>query len=108
MSAAELCAILSVDAAAPALVAPVASADGGQTWPTPQPEFELRRQQISGLARLELGGPSVLLCLEGELEIGEPDSIVSLGSGESAFAFGDADVAVAGSGVSVRANPGIG
>ncbi len=108
VSAVELRAILSVDAAAPALVAPVASADGGQTWPTPRPEFELRRQQISGLERLELGGPSVLLCLEGELEIGEPDSIVSLGSGESAFAFGDADVAVAGSGVLVRANPGIG
>jgi len=108
VSVAELCAILSVDAAAPALVAPVVSADAGQTWPTPQPEFELRRQQISGLERLELGGPSVLLCLEGELEIGEPDSIVSLGSGESAFAFGDADVAVTGSGVLVRANPGIG
>ena len=108
VSAAELRAILSVDAAAPALVAPVVSADGGQTWPTPQPEFELRRQQISGLERLELGGPSVLLCLDGELEIGEPDSIVSLGSGESAFAFGDADIAVAGSGVLVRANPGIG
>jgi len=108
VSAVELRAILSVDAAAPALVAPVVSADGGQTWPTPQPEFELRRQQISGLERLELGGPSVLLCLDGELEIGEPDSIVSLGSGESAFAFGDADIAVAGSGVLVRANPGIG
>ena len=108
VSAAELRAILSVDAAAPALVAPVVSADGGQTWPTPQLEFELRRQQISGLERLELGGPSVLLCLDGELEIGEPDSIVSLGSGESAFAFGDADIAVAGSGVLVRANPGIG
>ena len=108
VSAAELRAILSVDAAAPALVAPIVSADGGQTWPTPQPEFELRRQQISGLERLELGGPSVLLCLDGELEIGEPDSIVSLGSGESAFAFGDADIAVAGSGVLVRANPGIG
>ena len=108
VSAAELRAILSVDAAAPALVAPVVSADGGQTWPTQQPEFELRRQQISGLERLELGGPSVLLCLEGELELGEPDSIVPLGSGESAFAFGDGDLAVAGSGVLVRANPGIG
>ena len=108
VSAVELRAILSVDPVAPALVAPVGSPDGVQTWPTPQPEFELRRQQISGLERLELGGPSVLLCLEGELEIGEPDSIVSLGSGESAFAFGDADVAVAGSGVFVRANPGTG
>ena len=108
VSAVELRAILSVDAAAPALVAPVASPGGGQTWPTPQPEFELRRQQISGLERLELGGPSVLLCLEGELELGEPDSIIPLGSGESAFAYGDADLTVAGSGVLVRANPGIG
>jgi mannose-6-phosphate isomerase len=108
VSVVELRAILSVDAAAPGLVAPVASIDGGQTWPTPQPEFELRRQQISTLERLELDGPSVLLCLEGKLEIGERDSIVTLGPGESAFAFGDADLAVAGSGVLVRANPGTG
>jgi mannose-6-phosphate isomerase len=108
VSTVELRAILSVDAAAPALVAPVASPDGAQTWPTPQPEFELRRQQISTLERLQLTGPSVLLCLEGMLEIGESDSIVTLGPGESAFAFGDDDLAVAGSGVLVRANPGTG
>jgi mannose-6-phosphate isomerase len=108
VSTTELRAILSVDAVAPALVAPVASTDGGQTWPTPQPEFELRRQQINALGRLVLGGPSVLLCLDGKLEIGESNSIVTLEPGESAFAFGDAELAIAGSGVLVRANPGTG
>lgn len=107
VSVTELRAILSVDAVAPSLVAP-ASSHGMQTWPTPQPEFQLRRQEINGLERLELGGPTVLLCLEGQLEIGESDSVVTLGPGESAFAFGDDDLAIAGSGVLIRANPGIG
>lgn len=108
VSAGELRAILSVDAAGPALVAPVASTDGGQTWPTPQPEFELSRHEITALDRLVTAGPAVLLCLEGKLEIGETDSIVTLGPGDSAFAFAGADLAVAGSGVLVRANSGIG
>jgi mannose-6-phosphate isomerase len=108
VSAVELRAILSVDAAVPALVAAMASTDGGQTWPTPQPEFEVRRQQISAMERLAPGGPSVLLCLEGTLEIGDRDGSVTLGPGESAFAFEGADLAVAGSGVLIRANPGTG
>jgi mannose-6-phosphate isomerase len=108
VSAVELRAILSVQASTPAVVTPVASAEGGQTWPTPQPEFEVRRQQISAMARLAPSGPSVLLCLEGELEIGDSDGSVTLGPGESAFAFAGADLAVAGSGVLVRADPGIG
>jgi len=108
VSAVELRAILSVDAAPPALVAPVVSTEGGQTWPTPQPEFEVRRQQITAMERLAPGGPAVLLCLEGELEIGDRDGSVALGPGESAFAFAGADLAVAGSGVLVRARPGTG
>jgi len=108
VSAVELRAILSVDATLPAVVAPVASTGGGQTWPTPQPEFEVRRQQITAMERLAPGGPAVLLCLEGELEIGDRERSVTLGPGESAFAFAGADLAVAGNGVLVRANPGTG
>ncbi len=106
VSAVELRAILHVDAAPPALVAAVASTEGGQTWPTQQPEFELRRQQITAMTRLAPSGPAVLLCLEGELEIGDRDGSVTLGPGESAFAFAGADLAVAGSGVLMRADPG--
>ena len=108
VSAVELRAILHVDAAPPGLVVPVASTEGGQTWPTPQPEFELRRHQITAMTRLAPSGPAVLLCLEGELEIGDADGSVTLGPGESAFAFAGADLAVAGSGVLVRADPGVG
>jgi mannose-6-phosphate isomerase len=108
VSAGQLRAILSVDAVGPAVVTPVASSDGGVTWPTPSPEFELRRQDVGALERLAPSGPTVLLCLEGKLEIGDRDGSVTLGPGESAFAFADADLAVAGSGVLVRANPGIG
>jgi mannose-6-phosphate isomerase len=108
VSVSQLRAILSVDAATPALVVPVASPDGGQSWPTPQPEFELRQQNIAAMERLVPGGPAVLLCLEGKLEIGDRDGSVTLGPGESAFAFGGADLAVAGNGVLVRASPGAG
>jgi mannose-6-phosphate isomerase len=108
VSAVELRAILSVDAAAPALIVPVASTEGGQTWPTPQLEFELRRHEIGSMERLAPGGPAVLLCLEGKLEIGDRDGSVTLGPGESAFAFAGADLAVAGSGVLIRADPGTG
>jgi len=108
VSAAELRAILSVDAAAPGLVAAVASPSGGQTWSTPQPEFEVRRHEIGVMERLVPGGPAVLLCLDGRLEIGDRNGTVTLGPGESAFAFAGADVAVAGSGVLVRATPGTG
>jgi mannose-6-phosphate isomerase len=63
VSVSELRAILSVDAAPPAVVEAVASSDGGKTWPTPGPEFKLRRQQIGSMERLAPGGPAVLLCL---------------------------------------------
>ena len=106
VSAVELRAILRVDAAAPAVVGPVASTEGGQTWPTPQLEFEVRRLQIDAMERLAPTGPAVLLCLEGKLEVGDHDGTVTLGPGESAFAFAGADLAVAGSGVLVCANPG--
>ena len=108
VSVGQLREILSVDAAEPAVVAPIESARGVQTWPTPQPEFELHRQHISAMERLEVGGPAVLLCLDGKLEIGDRDGSVTLGPGESAFAFAGADLAVAGNGVLVRANPGTG
>ena len=108
VSTVQLRTILSVDAAAPGLIAPVSAAGDEQTWPTPQPEFELRRQQVGAMQWLAPGGPAVLLCLDGELEIGDREGHVTLAPGESAFAFGGADLEVAGSGVLVRATPGTG
>jgi mannose-6-phosphate isomerase len=100
--------ILHVEAAAPGMVTAVGPATGAQTWPTPQPEFALHRQQVAGKQRLEVGGPAVLLCLDGTLEISDRDGGVTLGPGESAFAFAGSDLAVSGRGVLVRANPGTG
>jgi mannose-6-phosphate isomerase len=107
VSAEELRVILDVEAVEPGLVAAI-SADGGQMWPTPQPEFELRRYEVASMGRLSPDGPSVLLCIEGQLEIGDGDGSVALGPGESAFAFAGTDLDVAGHGVLMRANPGSG
>lgn len=107
VSAADLRTILSVEPVEPALVRATASGDGGdQAWPTSQPEFELRRIQVATTKRLATGGPSVLLCTEGSVEVGDRDGTVRLGPGESAFAFAGTDLDVAGTGVLMRANPG--
>jgi mannose-6-phosphate isomerase len=107
VSAEDLRVILDVQAVEPSLVAAAVSADGGQVWPTSQPEFELRRYDVAALRRLAPEGPSVLLCIEGQLEIGDRDGSVALGPGESAFAFAGTDLDVAGHGVLMRANPGL-
>jgi mannose-6-phosphate isomerase len=106
VSAEELRVILSVDAVEPSLVPAALAPDGGQIWPTPQPEFELRRYEVAAMRRLAPDGPSVLLCIEGQLEIGDRDGSIVLGPGESAFAFAGTDLDVAGHGVLMRANPG--
>jgi mannose-6-phosphate isomerase len=106
VSAGDLREILDVDAVEPSLIPATSSADGGQFWPTPQPEFELRRYDVAAMQRFAPDGPSVLLCIEGQLEIGDRDGSVALGPGESAFAFAGTDLDVAGHGVLMRANPG--
>jgi mannose-6-phosphate isomerase len=108
VSAADLGAILDVDAAEPGLVTATLAPDGGRVWLTPQPEFELRRYEVAAMQRLAPNGPSVLLCIEGQLEVGDRDGSVALGPGESAFAFAGTDLDVAGHGVLMRANPGPG
>src|SRR5450432_1663634 len=83
VSANELRAILAVDAAEPTIVEPI-----DQIWATPQPEFELSRSTIAGDgARLAVEGPTVFLCLEGQLHICDRDDALTIGAGESAFAF---------------------
>ena len=105
VSAAELRQILDVDAVEAALVQATASAAGDLTWPTSQPEFELHRLQVTSAKRFPSAGPSVLLCTEGRVEVGDRDGTVTLGSGESAFAFAGTDLDVAGRGVVMCANP---
>jgi mannose-6-phosphate isomerase len=110
VSAADLRAILDVDAVEPALVprTPSSDGEGDETWLTPAPEFELRRVQVAATRRLAAAGPSVLLCTEGSVEVGDGDGggAVTLGPGESAFAFAGTDLDVTGHGVLMRANPG--
>jgi len=106
VSAADLRTILDIDAVAPSLISAVPSAGGGQVWSTPQPEFELRRVRIERQQVLAPAGPSVLLCVEGHLEVGDSDGSVALGAGESAFAFAGTYLDVAGNGVLMCANPG--
>jgi mannose-6-phosphate isomerase len=106
VSSADLRTVLDVDAVEPSLISAVASAEGGQLWPTSQPEFELRRLRIERTQLLAPAGPSVLLCIEGRLEVGDLNGNVTLGAGESAFAFAGTHLDVAGNGVLMCATPG--
>lgn len=114
VSVRELSAILAVDAAVPTVLdlEPLAPPTGGeQVWPTRRPEFELRRTQVGSLGaptreHLASGGPAVLLCLEGELEICDRDGTLTIGPGESAFAFAGTELEVGGTGVLLQAIPG--
>ncbi len=98
---------------------PVASADGA-AWPTPQPEFALDRLRFAGsddgARSLVAHGPTIYLCMEGRFELVErwltanrstaitwsPWLQVSRPSLRRA-----PDVEVNGSGVLMRANPGL-
>lgn len=114
VSASELRAILAVEAAVPAVVdtEPLDPLGGvEQVWPTPRPEFELRRKQVgdAGAAAREplaSGGPAVLFCLEGTLQICDREDTLTIRGGESAFAFAGSELEVAGTGVLLQAIPG--
>jgi mannose-6-phosphate isomerase len=107
VSTADLRAVLAVGAATPRLVEPVAEGAGWETWPVPQPEFELRRLRVDGVRQISPRGPAVLLCLEGKLELDDADQRVTLGPGESAFVPASAKVLeVGGNGALICANPG--
>jgi len=66
----------------------------------------LTRYRVGAPETLGSRGPSVLLCLEGVVEISDGDGAVALGPGESAFAYAGAALIVSGEGVLVRATPG--
>jgi len=106
----ELTTVLGVDGVAPAVIEPVASPDG-EAWPTPQTEFALDRLRFTGsdggARSLVAHGPTIYLCTEGRLELVDGDDVVALASGESAFASDGAKIEVNGSGVLMRANPGL-
>jgi mannose-6-phosphate isomerase len=114
VSVSGLRAILAVEAAVPAVVdiEPLDSLAGGeQVWSTPRPEFELRRKPVGapGAAareHLATGGPAVLLCLEGTVQIRDRDDTLTIGAGESAFAFAGTELEVGGTGVLLQAIPG--
>jgi mannose-6-phosphate isomerase len=107
VSPTELRSTLSVAPIEPAIIRPVAGADGGETWPTPQPEFELTRLTLDHQSRaLSRRGPSIFLCIEGKVEITCCDTAVTLAPGDSAFVAADAtELAASGSGVLLRAHP---
>jgi mannose-6-phosphate isomerase len=114
VSTADLRAVLAVAAATPWIVEPVdvvnpvTGVADWESWPVPQPEFELRRLRVDGSPRqIPPRGPAVLLCLEGKVELDDRDQRVTLGPGESAFVPATAAVLeVGGNGVLICANPG--
>jgi mannose-6-phosphate isomerase len=106
VSTADLRVILDLDAAPPHIIELAEVRGGAEGWPVPQPEFALTRYLVGAPATLESRGPSVLLCVEGVVEISDGDDAVSIGPGESAFAYAGAGLTVSGAGLVVRATPG--
>lgn len=98
----ELRRVLSLDAVAPSLLSSTLDADGAERWRVPRPEFELLKVSCDGDRReVELRGPAIAFCLNGNVEVADSDSKVALAGCESAFvsASSSGRVTLAGNGV---------
>lgn len=105
----ELRAVLAVRPLRPSLIEALPQVDGEERWPAPRPEFALARLRLDGERRvLASRGPSILLCLEGKVDLGNADATLTLAGGESAFAAANAGaVTVVGTGVLLCATTGL-
>ncbi len=84
----ELLRVLRFEPTTAPVVAPVPVADGVVMWPTPVPEFELRRARVGGAVpdiTLEARGPRILFCLSGQVDADDGVGSVRLAAGEAAF-----------------------
>lgn len=103
---AELLKILDFEPAVDQIIEPVDVApgepcSGARTWPTPARSFALYDWELDGTTTHELRahGPSIVLCLRGELRLSNAGSELQLRKGDSAYIAGSEPwVTVSGSG----------
>ncbi len=83
MDVPELLRVLRFEVLADPVVRPVPVGPGVLTWPAPVPEFALHKATVAGVpVTLPGGGPRILFCLRGGVELGG----LTLAAGEAAFA----------------------
>ncbi|MEU4196296.1 mannose-6-phosphate isomerase, class I [Kribbella sp. NPDC026611] len=71
------------------LTDPVLTADGDGVYETGCPYFAVRRVDLDGGERVVDGaGPRIVCCVDGTIDAGGKDSVVTLSAGQSAFAAG--------------------
>ena len=100
----ELLRTLRFRSAEPHIVRPLPDASGEQRYPTWAEEFALAELRPAGgrIACAPTRGPEVLLCIEGDLRISDPD-----GRSESALAGGDAAFVAASAGAYLVGGDGV-
>ncbi|MEV0387431.1 mannose-6-phosphate isomerase, class I [Nonomuraea sp. NPDC050643] len=98
----ELMRVVDFTPAAPHRVEPESEGAGGYAYRPPAPEFALSRYE-PGTHALPAGVPQIVLCVEGEVHLGD----LTLTAGQSAFVPAAApSVTLTGKGRAYRAQPG--
>jgi mannose-6-phosphate isomerase len=86
LDAPELLRVLRFGGAPVPVVHPMAGAPGEQVYLTPSPQFELSRIALAGQTlEVEVAGPEILLCVEGQVAARSYKTSLPLGRGASAF-----------------------
>lgn len=100
----ELLRTLRFESAEPRVVRPLPDASGEHRYPTWAEEFALSELRPAGsrIACAATGGPEVVLCVEGELRVSDPE-----GRGESPLAGGDAAFVPASAGAYLVGGEGV-
>ncbi|MDI1462763.1 mannose-6-phosphate isomerase, class I [Catellatospora sp. KI3] len=101
----ELLAVLGDGSAAPAVIAPVEIGPEVTTWPVPVDDFALHRVSPGG-RRCEPGldGARVVLCVAGELVLGDGADEIRLGAGQAAFVAAGTPLELTGTGTAFVAS----
>jgi mannose-6-phosphate isomerase len=86
LDAPELLRVLRFGGAPVPVVHPMAGAPGEQVYLTPSPQFELSRIALAGQTlEVEVAGPEILLCVEGQVAASSYKTSLPLGRGASVF-----------------------
>jgi mannose-6-phosphate isomerase len=103
----ELLRVVSFEPYAPSIVRGRPAAPRELVWDTPAEEFALARVDVDGDASHAVGGPEILLCIEGEVTIrvpAKPDAL-AISRGQAAFvSASDVSYALSGRGALFRAS----
>jgi mannose-6-phosphate isomerase len=106
----ELLAITDFRAVRTQPLSPEPTGSGGETYPTPAPQFRLTRYRLPGAVEttLDAPGPGAILCLEGEITVRRGKDSLALTPGRAAFLpYTGGSAVLTGHGLVYHATPGL-